>query len=417
MHYAAFAVLSLIVSVAFPVSGQTSVWTGASGDGLWLTANNWDTAGVPDGFGASAVVGAPRGTFLDGDVNLGSLTVTADGDLIFFSGFGLDLSVGPTRALQNAGAITLREGSRLGLAPTIENSGEIDVNTGTVGGALELRSDVELTGGGTIMLRGPGARVFAAGGPHQLGNINQTIHGGGQLGQNSITIFNGPNGLIQADRFEETLVVDPAAGVGGRAGLTNRGTLSASGSGRLELSGAGGGWIDNTGGVITGQSIGTVVFTDGIEVVGGTIGNNNAGLFSVAAGHEAAFRDVTFTSRISLTTRGNLGFGGGSTVRLLGDTTNNLGILNVSQAPEGETTRVLIHPDGHTLDGGGSSTYAATGPSSPPKRPAARPSLSGTSWSAAAAVSATTGSRSSTTEGFRAPKKARPWSSTPAPAG
>ena len=332
---AALAAATLTQSAA----AQTYTWDDTTGDNLWFTDGNWDIAGVPNVPGESAVVGSPAPTFLNGNVNIDSLTVTAAGDLTVNSGFNLDLVT--TGFLTNAGNITAQNNTDLVFVNAVNNSGTISINSTGSLTDIELRADSTLTGGGTITLSGANAGVndnstFI----NVLTITDQTIQGEGRFGQNTIAVTNTAGNLIDANVNGGALTLDPANVLGG-FGFTNGGTIQASGGGTLLLTGSGGGDFDNTGGLIQALAGSEVQFTTNSDITGGTIQSVGTGVVRVNTGQNAFFSDLTLDGNI--VSDNNTDFGVAGNINLLGN-------LNVNST--GSLTDLELQAD-TTFTGGG----------------------------------------------------------------
>jgi len=205
--------------------------------------------------------------------------------------------------VNNAGIMTIADGAILPLSGIINNTGTIELNSAGNTAELELiQHGITLQGGGQLILSDNDQNMIAGAFPDvTLTNINNTISGAGQLGDQQIVLIN--EGSIVASG-SHALTIDTGANV-----VTNSGTLEATGSGGLivdsDLSNSGLIWAD--GGNIT---------INGAVTGSGTALINGATLeFSGTSSANVAFEDgnfgtlvldnpITYTGQIS-------GFGGG----------------------------------------------------------------------------------------------------------
>ncbi len=338
--------LSLLAAVATlspagPAAAQTFTWDDSTGDNLWFTDGNWDLAGVPNG---ARRLG--RGRLPEPDaaqrhrLNIDTLTVTADGDLTVNPNFNLDLQT--TGFLTNAGSITTLNNTDLVFVNTVDNSGTISVNSTGSATDIELRTDVNLTGGGTITLSGANAGVNDNSTIINLLTVtDQTIQGEGRFGPNTIAVINTAGNLIDANVNGGTLTLDPAA-AGSLFDFDNQGTMQASNGGILLITGSGGGDFGNVGGTIQALAGSEVQFTTNSDITGGTIQSVGTGVVRVNTGQNAFFSDLTLDGNI--VSDNNTDFGVSGNINLLGD-------LNIKSP--GSFTDLEIQEGGATLTGGG----------------------------------------------------------------
>ncbi|MEM8782564.1 MAG: hypothetical protein AAGE65_06850 [Planctomycetota bacterium] len=176
-----------------------------------------------------------------------------------------------------------------GIGGTIENRGTIAIQSAGNGTELEIQDGgATLTGGGTVVLVGPDARVVDITGTQTLTIADQTIEGQGALGSNTIKVQIEADGLVHANASGGVLLLDPA-NVAGEGEFSNAGTVRASSGARIELSRSGSGSFANSGtmealtngaitsdadlvntGTIRAEGNGTATFT------GGTLDNQGA---------------------------------------------------------------------------------------------------------------------------------------------
>jgi hypothetical protein len=259
------AATSIRPFVTFTCPAGGTCWVGGT-SGAWSTSGNWSN-GVPTGgtnvlidSGNANAQGASAVTLDIGGAQAANVTVDADDRLSFNNGTSLTVN-GTT--ISNAGGISLNSGGNL---------------TDLI---LAGNNTVTLSGGGTVTLgNNPNNRLYSSGGGGRL--INQeTIQGGGQLGVGQTAITN--SGTINAN-VANALIVAPSA-----SGVTNTGTMEASGGGTLDLRGG----YTNTGGLIEALA-GSTVAMDGATIVGGTLTTSGGGLMESV--NTATFNGITLSS-------------------------------------------------------------------------------------------------------------------------
>ena len=348
--FAATATVGLGLAAHAPA--QTYTWDDETGDNFWFTVDNWDlNSDFPNAPGESVVIGAPSPTILNNNVNIDSLTVTADGELIINPSLNLDIVT--TGFLTNAGTITANNFSDLVFVNTVDNSGLITIADTTAASTtdIELRSDVDLIGGGTIVLSGADAGINDVSGTQTLSIVDQLIRGEGNLGQGTITVINQAGNVIDADVNGGTLTMDGVASSGNPA-ITNAGTLQASNGGTLALPGFGADVLDNTGGTIQALAGSIVLFNSGGSVENGVIQSVGTGEVRIADNEEASFFDVTFNGD-NIVAGNNTDFGVGGTI-------TNTGTITIADTLAAGQSDLEVQVGGATLTGGGTIVLSGT---------------------------------------------------------
>ena len=103
---------------------------------------------------------------------------------------------------------------------------------------LKMDGEVTLTGGGTVTLNGSNNRISGVASTDRLINVNNTIQGAGNIGDNSMALTN--QGTIDANLASSNLYIDLSS-----AGI-NDGIFKASNGGTLyvydDISGTGN-WV------------------------------------------------------------------------------------------------------------------------------------------------------------------------------
>ncbi len=289
---------------------------------------------------AGGLIEAQNGSFVDlivgADVSGGTLQSTGTGEVRVQSG--------QSAVIQDAtisGVLRQLDNSNLNIIGTIHNTGTLHLDS--VGNNTDLRIDnttTLLTGGGTISMNHPQARILdeAGTGDGNLTNVDNTISGVGNIGANQLAILNQAAGLIDANVNMGSLAVDPRNG----AAMTNLGTMRASGGGTLVLTGNGLGNFVNAGGLIEAQNNSFVDLILGADISGGTLQSTGTGEIRVTSGQSVSLTDVTIDGVLRQLDNSNLNIIG---------TIHNLGTINLDST--GNNTDLRIDNTTTTLTGGG----------------------------------------------------------------
>ena len=241
--------------------------------------------------GAGSVVNVTANATITG----GTLT-TASGGVMQNSGFisnatisGVTISAGST--------FSEADGSVTTLVGTITNQGTIALDSSGINNAdLAISGSVSLTGGGTVALGNSTYNVIYGAtashtGSETLTNVNNTIQGGGTLGDGELALIN--QGTIDAN-LSTPLTIEPSAG-----GVTNTGVLEATGGGTLTLYGNpynGGSTFAIAGTTILSTGAGSVVnVTSDATITGGTLTTASGGGMQ-NPGNNATLNGVTISS-------------------------------------------------------------------------------------------------------------------------
>lgn len=302
----------------------------ASNGGILLLNGNGGGAFDNTGGTISALDGSEvrlsNGAFITG----GTLTTAGTGAIHNFNTATLT-------SLTNAGSFIGNNGSSTTIAGTITNLGTILIDSTGSFTDLFTSGDVTLNGGGFLTLSNA-ARVRGNGGI--LTNVDNTIEGetsnSGSLGTNEIGIIN--QSLIDANVAGLFLNIDPNAAFG----LTNTGTMQASGGGILQLNGNGTGDFNNADGIIQALDGSEVNLLNGANIIGGTLTTVGTGVI----------RNLNTATLNGVTNSGTFIANNGSTTTLAG-TINNTGSLLIDST--GSFTDLTINGD-VTLTGGSTLT-------------------------------------------------------------
>jgi YVTN family beta-propeller protein len=197
--------------------------------------------------GGTMASGTGTGTFF-GTVNS---TVVLDGS-----------TQGP---LNNEAFYTLDNNSDTQLLGAINNTNSFLINAGGNGTALSMVGAVTLTGGGTITLTNGNALIRQDTGASSLTNVNNTILGSGQIGNNGLTVINDPTGTINANSSGNALLFNAA-------GAVNEGALEATGGGILQIDVT---VVNQSANILASGTGSTVQLQNGARIEGGTMSTPN----------------------------------------------------------------------------------------------------------------------------------------------
>ncbi|WP_328824722.1 beta strand repeat-containing protein [Mesorhizobium neociceri] len=233
-------------SPIFAWSGD-DVLTGSSGNDLFVfsqpigndTVHSFDAAADQidligySGFQSFADVQA----HLADDANGNAVITLGDGQSILLDGVHSsaladgNFAFDQTPVVNNAGTMTIGDGAMLPLTGTINNSGLISLDSAGSDTLLQvIQHGVTLQGGGQILLSDSATNIISGTGPDvTLVNVDNTISGAGQLGGGMLSLDN--LGTIIATG-SQALVIDTGGSV-----VVNSGTLEATGSGGLTITG------------------------------------------------------------------------------------------------------------------------------------------------------------------------------------
>jgi YVTN family beta-propeller protein len=241
--------------------------------------------------------------------------------------------------LTNAASYVLTNNSDTQLIGTINNTNSFQIQSQANGTALSMIGAVTLTGGGTVTLANNNAEVRLDQAGSTLTNVNNTISGAGQIGNNGLTFINQPGGVVNANTSAGQLVVNSS-------GTVNQGLFEASSSGVLEIDVT----VTNAGGLISAQSGSQVQLLSGARIAGGTL--------TSGTGANTFFGTVSSTVILDGATQGTLNnqafytLDNNSDTQILG-TINNTGTFLINSAANGTALSVV---GAVTLTGGGTIT-------------------------------------------------------------
>ena len=309
---AALLITAPFHSVAY---GQTTTWTDGNGD--WNTPGNW-SAGLPNST-TSAVIN-----------NGSSVSLSAAG-----STNNLTLASGNSLTISNNTSLTV-------FGSSISDSGTINLSSiGNVTDLIISNANTTLSGTGTLTLGNNSQNfIFGSVGADILTN-SSTIQGSGNIGDGQMTMansgtINANSGLGQNALFIQT-----------SGGTTNTGTLEATNGSVLQITGASGGNVTNTGGTIKAVGSGSVVqLTGGVVITGGTLTTTTGG--AIQGIGTATLSGLTISSGSSYQVNNN-------TTTFLNGTITNKGTITLASAGNGTNLELAGNT---TLTGTGTVTLS-----------------------------------------------------------
>ena len=324
-----------------------------NGSGIFVNLGTVDNSGQ-----LSSVVFNLGGTINNtgGSIRLGDGSDIVGGTLGGAAGTVLLTGGGATATLDGSnnlgfGTLTVRGtytsdvGTTTNLLGTINNQGNIQVNSGGLDTNLALIGPTTLQGGGTVTLSNNGGGRFSIvneiGGTQTLINVDNTIQGTGVIDP---IFVNQAAGTVNANVSGQTLDL-----LNGK--LTNAGLLEATGGGVLFIKSTD---VVNAGGTIAAVNGGIVSLVGG-SVQGGLLNNVSGTLGTLAAGNVIELDGSTAAGAVTI--RGTYTVDVGSTTILLG-AINNQGNIQVNSG--GLATHLALMGD-TTLQGGGTVTLANSG--------------------------------------------------------
>jgi YVTN family beta-propeller protein len=316
------------VTAQFTTSAPSSclqtdtIWVGGA-SGNWSVPSNWNTDAIP-ATGAHVCINNAKSPVssvtLDVSANIGGLTIDP----------GNTLTVGNNQELVVSG--------------TISNAGQIIVYSNNANTFLTFSGAVTLTGGGTLTLNqviGNGQPILRNANSGSLTNVNNTIQGAGQFGNNGLLITNQAAGVINANNATLALLLN-----GGT--VTNQGLIEATAGATLSVSVG----VVNKNGTIRATGTNSVVqFLGGTDIQGGTITGTAGGLIG---SFSTITLDGTTTNQGAITLTGTYTVTNNSETVISG-TIINTGLISVLS----NNANTFLTVNGPvTLTGGGTVTLS-----------------------------------------------------------
>jgi hypothetical protein len=155
-------------------------------------------------------------------------------------------------------------------------------SVGNFTGLIIGSAEVSLTGGGIVTLSNNSQNIIEGTvAANVLTNVNNTIQGSGNIGNNQMGLVNQSAGIIDADQ-PNALTIQTSNGT------TNAGTLEATNGANLILKGD---TYTNTGGTILASGAGSIVTLFNPTIVGGTLNTARRRLDSSVGEPNAERRD------------------------------------------------------------------------------------------------------------------------------
>lgn len=178
---------------------------------------------------------------------------------------------GTVQTVNNNGTLRVLNGDALFAVGTINNMGTIEIaSTGSSTHLYPSGGPLTLTGGGTVSIgSGPNAWIRQNGGGSLI-NVNNTIHGSGNIGWTAAPTNIDNQGTIIADQASPLTIQG-----GPNSTFTNTGSARAENNATLAFASA---TVTNTGGVIEARDGSTVTLASTV-VTGGTLQTLGTGEF------------------------------------------------------------------------------------------------------------------------------------------
>jgi hypothetical protein len=296
-------------------SGTTNTGTleATNGGSLILVGGTFtNTGGTIKAVGANSAVSLENGASITG----GTITDSSGGIVQSPSGHNVTLS-----GVTNTGTYAIQNNSITQFVGTTTNSGTIQLNSAGNGTDFELNGNVTLTGGGTVSLTNNSQNFFlGTAGANRLTNVNNTIQGSGNIGENQMGLTN--KSTINANQ-STPLIIQTSTGT------TNTGTLEATNGASLILLGD---TYTNTGGTIKAVGSGsTVSLENSLTINGGTLTTSTGGVNQVPGGQSVTLNGIT--------NAGTLAIQNNSTAILANTITNN-SALQLNSVGNGTQLRI-----------------------------------------------------------------------------
>src|SRR6202167_3519361 len=304
-------------------TGTTTNWLGGTGN--WSNAAMWSTGVVPNSTSTNVCID---------DGNAADSVVTLD----------IAASVG-TLTIDSGDSLTIGNNQSLVVAGNISNAGQILISAGANNTFLSISGAVSLSGAGTVTLSmsdGGVAVINESGSGAVLTNVNNTIQGRGQIGNNGLSFVNQTTGIVNGNVLGTALLLNTNS-------IANQGLLEST-SAFLQISAT----TNNSGGTISASGTGVVQFLSGATIQGGTLATASGGVLGVAAGTTITLDGATHGA---LTISGAYTGPNNSTTILVG-TINNTGAILVNATANNTFLSVSA---GVSLIGGGTVTLSTTG--------------------------------------------------------
>ena len=250
--------------------------------------------------------------------------------------------------LTNSGTYTGANNSTTIWLGTITNTGTFQVAATVNTTLISISGAVSLTGAGAVTLSsasGGTPVINEAAAASTLTNVNNTLQGVGQIGNNGLAVVN--QGTINAN-VAGTLLINPVT-------LTNQGLLEATAGGTMQPSAT----INNAGGTIkVDGATSAMQFLSGTTIQGGSLSTTNGGVLGASANQTITLDGAAPNPIMNL---GTFTGANNSTTIILG-TIVNTGTIQVAAT----VNTTLISVSGAvSLTGGGVITMSSTSGGTP----------------------------------------------------
>ncbi|HPF40269.1 MAG TPA: hypothetical protein PK093_16645 [Phycisphaerae bacterium] len=198
-------------------------------------------------------------------------TLRTEGDGVIRTA-AVDTLDGAVTPVNNAGLLEVTGDTDLILRGALNNTGTVRL-TGSGGNSdMQPDGDVMLVGGGVIQMDRSGSRIIGQDTAANVINVDNTIHGAGNIGGYYTEFTN--QSLVVADAATQLYI-----SLSNAAGATNLGTMRAADGGTLSFST---GIVHNIGGVIEALD-GSIVLLHSTTIEGGTLRTEGAGTIQTTA--------------------------------------------------------------------------------------------------------------------------------------
>lgn len=261
----------------------------------------------------------------------GLLKTTGSGQFTLFNG---NATLDGTNGITLDGTLNVANNRTVTLINALENkSNTINLNATSLSSTVLVSGEVDLTGGGSIVMSNDAGNRISGTGGGKLINHDNTIRGSGVIGiSNSLELVN-----------HASIISNQAAGmqIVGNPGVTNDGLMQATAGSTLQLAG---GTFNNVGGVIEADD-NSVVDLFGATIQGGIVRSVGTGVFTLF--NNNATLDGTGST---LTLDGTVNVFNNRALTLSGDINHVANTINLNATSQ--TSSVVVNGT-TTLTGGG----------------------------------------------------------------
>jgi hypothetical protein len=292
-----------------------------------------NTAGKIQAVGTGAFVALSSAT-----INGGTLATSGGGTIKTTGGN----STIDKATINNASTLVVGNNTDLTLGSTVNGIGTVTLaSTGNNVFLIIDGNGATLQGKGTVTLNDHSNDfVFGAAATDVLTNVNDTISGGGQLGDGQLTLVNQAGGTINATGKSNALILD----TGSSGSFSNAGTIESTGAAGLNILSS----IGTNTGTIVAKTKSTLTITTS------TI-NNSKG--TITATGKSAFV-VLYYATIN---NGTLSTSGGGTMKTAFASTNTVDKATINNASTFQVTDNSVLNLGSTVYNTGTFSIASAG--------------------------------------------------------